>query len=640
AVETFANMPPFAVEVKVPPVMTVGEEIELPVTLTNNRRRKITLDLHILCPDASLSLDSSATDLQSIQLAAREGKTIWVPVKVMKPSGLGHLYVKAKSTLAEQSAHHTYEVQPQGFPFSMSVSGADAIVRETITLGDPVPQSVGIQFEAYADLMQQMQAGRDAMLREPHGCFEQTSSSSFPNVLALHLMESVAPQDDAFRQKALDYIQKGHDRMKTFETPGKGFSLWGRNPANLNMSARGLMQFMWMARVYPQTDREVIRRTQKWLLARRNGQGRFKTKRSWRYQEGEFAPLGLHALVSYALASSGSRAIGPELDWMYHQARQDTKAYSMALCSRALFAAGDSARGKELVRQMMRMRQDNGIWKEDGRTALGGYGSSFQTELNALCLLAALDSRSYSAPDLASTVSFLQAQRKGGRFGSTMTTVLVLEAFGMYQEQYRQTYGSGTLELWVDGQLYQEIQYNPEETTNVQPEDQRTMLTAGIHTIEVRQQGTGDFVPFSVDITGFARTPPSQSGCRVALKQSLSTGKVQAGEIVGLDVAVQNLINEKVGDPMLRIGIPSGLTLALWQLKEMQERGEFAYYEIHGGELWLYLEYLEPNATARFHLDLTATIPGKYEASASSGYLYYNDQHKHWQPGLNVTVVQ
>ena len=97
----------------------------------------------------------------------------------------------------------------------------------------------------------------DAILRMPGGCFEQTSSSTYPNVLALDYMKRTKKLTPEVHAKAEGYIANGYQRLLTFEVPGGGFSWFGNPPANKILTAYGLMEFSDMAKVYdvdPQAD--------------------------------------------------------------------------------------------------------------------------------------------------------------------------------------------------------------------------------------------------------------------------------------------------------------------------------------------------------------------------------------------------
>ena len=64
----------------------------------------------------------------------------------------------------------------------------------------------------------------------PHGCFEQTSSITYPSVLALAFLTRTKAASPEIEKKALGYILQGYQRLVTFEAPGGGFSLFGNDP--------------------------------------------------------------------------------------------------------------------------------------------------------------------------------------------------------------------------------------------------------------------------------------------------------------------------------------------------------------------------------------------------------------------------
>ena len=89
---------------------------------------------------------------------------------------------------------------------------------------------------------------------------------------------------------------------------------------------------------------------------------------------------------------------------------------------------------------------------------------------------------------------------------------------------------------------------------------------------------------------------------------------------------------------MAVIGIPAGLSVQPWQLKELQEKQVFDFYELEGGKLILYYREMAPKAIQTVKLDLKAEIPGTYTGAASSAYLYYTDEYKHWVEGNSISI--
>jgi hypothetical protein len=88
------------------------------------------------------------------------------------------------------------------------------------------------------------------------------------------------------------------------------------------------------------------------------------------------------------------------------------------------------------------------------------------------------------------------------------------------------------------------------------------------------------------------------------------------------------------------IGIPAGLSVQPWQLKELQEKAAFDFYEITDSKLILYYTGIGPNEIKTLNLDLKAEIQGKYTGPASCAYLYYENEHRTWVKGNVISVNQ
>ena len=113
------------------------------------------------------------------------------------------------------------------------------------------------------------------------------------------------------------------------------------------------------------------------------------------------------------------------------------------------------------------------------------------------------------------------------------------------------------------------------------------------------------------------------------MTQVFSQKEVQLGENVRMTTTLHN---QKQGEasPMIMLGIPAGLSVQLWQLKELQEKGVFDYYEIFKDYVVLHYRGIEANGKKEIQLDLKADIPGEFIAPASSGFFYYNQAEHVW----------
>jgi len=113
----------------------------------------------------------------------------------------------------------------------------------------------------YPGVFSQVVDGLDAILQMPYGCFEQTTSITCSNVLVLDYLRRTKQTAPETEMKATKYIALGYQRLLSFEVLYGGFSLFGKPPMDLLLTAYGLMELNEMARVFD-VDPIVIERTQ------------------------------------------------------------------------------------------------------------------------------------------------------------------------------------------------------------------------------------------------------------------------------------------------------------------------------------------------------------------------------------------
>ena len=63
-------------------------------------------------------------------------------------------------------------------------------MRRTVSMpAQAIPGTQAITVKIYPGVMSQVVEGLDSILRMPNGCFEQTSSTTYPNVLVLDYLQ-------------------------------------------------------------------------------------------------------------------------------------------------------------------------------------------------------------------------------------------------------------------------------------------------------------------------------------------------------------------------------------------------------------------------------------------------------------------
>jgi len=477
-----------------------------------------------------------------------------------------------------------------GFPRGSSAGGLLKAGARTGALAVDVPHdrvdgATALAARVYASPAATLAGALEALLREPCGCFEQTSATTYPVVLALRyfLSKGGRPGDKGRVDKALGILAKGYTKLAGFQTTEGGFEWFGSSPAHEALTAYGVLQFYDMRHVAPGlVDEGMLRKATDWLLSRRATAATGSAKggaadeadrpepvflRSAQALDsfGRAPPLTTDAYIVYALCKAGlGGRIAPEVDALAAKAGRATEAsrddpYTLALAAGALFLAGGDARRGEAVGLAARAAAR----QEEGGRVVGAVssitassGTSLDVEATAVCVLAWLEAPESFTPPLEAAARWLASACQRGSFGSTQATVLALHAIVAYDEWRAASLVPGTASLAVDGQVVATARVEPPSPQGANgggasegsrdgsepialrsAEGDRRLATPGVHRVELaftpdaakpKLGGGGvppssDFsLPFSIDASFATPLPPSGRGCAVSLATSVS----------------------------------------------------------------------------------------------------------------------
>jgi uncharacterized protein YfaS (alpha-2-macroglobulin family) len=107
--------------------------------------------------------------------------------------------------------------------------------------------------------------GYKRLIKEPYGCFEQTSSATFPMVILMQYLNLQSNDDDneEIDQMKFDISQKlkkGVEKLLSYESSTGGFDWFGRSPGHPTLTAYGLWQFMELNKIGDYIDPNIIDR--------------------------------------------------------------------------------------------------------------------------------------------------------------------------------------------------------------------------------------------------------------------------------------------------------------------------------------------------------------------------------------------
>jgi hypothetical protein len=245
-------------------------------------------------------------------------------------------------------------------------------------------------------------------------------------------------------------------------------------------------------------------------------------------------------------------------------------------------------------------------------------------ETQALYALALCRAKEPNIGKIAMVISGILAGKSYYGYGSTQATVLALQAIIEYMK-LKGAAAESKITCSIDGSF-------------VSPK-QSIALSGGQHTFKADYHGKDPGTPYCLEVAYSSLTPENSNAAVLRLNTTLSNRSVKVGETVRLSVEVQNLKNGLQPMSIAKIAIPAGLSLQPWQLKEISEQKQVAYYELFDGYLVLYWMGFAPNEKKTVNLDLKADIPGAYRSKASNCYLYYTPEHKHWNEGASIEVI-
>ncbi len=616
----------FQTDLKVPLYATVGDKILLPLRLKNNSDKQMKLNalLHlpkeIVCNSVSFDFD----------IKANESKMVYLPIEIVQFGEKLPIRIRLRSENYRNKIEKEIDVYAKGFPISVDISGSNT-KTETFYLKNIMPNSIQSGFKLFNNPFEAISDGLKDMLREPSGCFEQVSSSNYPNIMALQLLNQ-GKLDSDLKTKALSFLKNGYQKLKNYESKDGGFEWYGGNPGHEALTAYGLLQFNEM-KEFIETDKDLEARTIKWLYSRKDNKGGFNLNKG-KYGLSHIKYEVNNAYLVYVLSEIGEKSFEKEYEASYEEALQSQDLYRVALCALASYNLNKKDRYNELNSIFSKKINYSKIEKITAEQSIvSSYGKSLNVELIALYALSLLKENKITL-EIINALDFINASKTSYGFGSTQATALALKAITTYAK------------IAKSDKLNSDIIFKINDLTiDTSVKDKSGNIN--IKNINNFNEGKNNFdltinnnekIPYLFYINYKTLLPQNSQLCKIDLKTKLLQKKVKLSETTRLEIEIKNKETNMIFNPIIKIGIPGGTMVEPMQLKELIEKQIIDYYEIFGNELVLYFRVLEPFQAKKINIDLKAVIPGIYQAVASSAYLYYDNQNKCWNKGLEIEI--
>ncbi|MCF6403013.1 TonB-dependent receptor plug domain-containing protein [Chitinophaga filiformis] len=613
---TYAVQPPMSVDAKIPPYMTIGDNALIPLVIRNSSSKAISANISTVLPDNMVAGNYNS----NVEIAADSATQVLIPVKATAAVKGDIKFVVATATNTEKLSL-PITVNSNGFPVITTISGNKATTTN-FTIRNMMAGSLATELKLFNNLEGQLLNDIESMLREPYGCFEQTSSSTYPNVYILKYLRSANKSNPDIENKALTYIKKGYQRLIGFETAENGFEWFGKTPAHEALTAYGLLEFTDMQE-FINVDKKMLARTKKFLLSRRDGKGTFAIAKNG-YDAFRAVPNKIaNIYIVYALTQAG---VGNEIQLEYEtavkQALNSKDAYQLAMMA----LAASNMKNEKDFSQLMKALQETKLESETSVT--NSRAASLRVETMSLYALALTREKSPDLAIIGNVISRILGEKTYYGYGSTQATVLALQAIVEYRRLMGEISAASKIEIKVN------------DKTTLAGRDMITNIEEGDNTFSVTYASEKQTVPYQLELAYYTLLPPNDPEAELQLSTHLSAADTKVGETVRMQVEVKNIKDYLQPMSIAKIGIPGGLTVQPWQLKEIMEKNQVAYYEIFDNYLVLYWMGFAAGETKQVNLDLKAEIAGKYRGRASTAYLYYMPEYKHWNQGTEVTIIE
>ena len=620
----------FFVELDMPVSLTQNDRVEIPVAVYNYLSTPQTVNIDLQA-EPWFQLDGSAR--RTVHLAAGEVTAVHYPIKVVT-IGRHTITATARGTRLSDAVRRTIDVTPDGKETVQVVNGNLASVTDKSILvpDDAIPGSTGMWLKIYPGSFSQLVEGLDGILQMPYGCFEQTSSTTYPNVLALQYLKAVKKASPEVQMKAEQFINIGYQRLVTFECKQGGFSWFGNEPAHQVLTAYGLLEFADMARVH-EVDPAVISRTQRWLASRQHADG------SWNetgpgIAEGiinrQTGSLRTTAYAAWALAESGY--MGPQLasgyKYVMEHASEAKDPYTLAvMLNLAVKMDANSTFAAHCADQLIAMAvtsEKTAYWRSDMPTFTGGRGAGGDSETTGLAAYALVKWGRNSGFTNKVLAYLVEVKGASGTWQSTQGTVWSLKA--LVQASTGGIGGSGTLTVAANGKPATTITITENDSDVMRQIDLRPFMKSGSNTIHMEYRGKGSpqyqivrrsYMPWSKDGGG----APPFAPLTIAVNYNKTT--IAQNDTASVAVTIHNNTERIVDMPLVDIGVPPGFTVEPDKLDAMVKAGRISKFTLAGRQLIIYLEKLGPTETAEVGYTIRAQYPIKAKTPLSRVYPYY-----------------
>lgn len=635
----------FFVDANLPPTVTRNDELEIPVAVYNYLPDPQSVTVRI---ENAPWFDLLSPEVATVSVAPGEVGRARFRIRA-KLVGTQPLTLRAEGSTVSDALRRTLVVEPGGEKKEETFGGRlspGQVSHQVYFPAEAIPGSESLRVKVYPGMMTQAVEGIEAVVREPHGCFEQSTSATWPNVMVAKYFAATGTGSEETVRRTVEMVQRGYQLLVSYEAPQGGFNWWGDDtPGNKILTAFGILILEDMKGII-EVDQALIDRSAAWLAAQQQADGSWP-KGDALHMGNEFIsedPAIVTAFAVEALDRVGGydQAVRRGLAYLADRvARRIQSKFTLAIAARALAAAGHpkATEALQALREAAEVDAEARYsWAgPNTHSWTGASGESAGIETTAVAAQAFL--RAAAHPDVAQgALDYLAAHKDSfGGWAQTQATVQALRAFTLAASGAANADAAGTVVVRVDGAVAGTLEVTPDNADVVRILDLSAYATPGIHEVQVEYAGTGQLMyqiaaVHHLDWSG----PRAAGGVRVDVSHSATT--LDLGALDTVRVEVGNESTGPVDQVLVKVGLSGGLSPVGADLDGLVAAGRLTRWEPSVGGAVLYLSPLGAGEQRVLSFRARAVRPGQWEAPATVAYRYYQPQEQAVAPPLRLTV--
>ncbi|PIE33747.1 hypothetical protein CSA56_10500 [candidate division KSB3 bacterium] len=617
-------------------------DIDLPVTLTQNDQVSIPIAIYNYLPgtqDVRLKLTEEdwfelVDDIpeKTVSLNSGQVDVVYFTLKV-KTLGWHTLTVHAFGSEKSDAIARRIEVLPDGKQVELTWNGRlNADMEQIVTIPqNAIAAASKILVKIYPGIFSQIVEGLDSILRMPSGCFEQTSSTTYPNVLVLDYMKQVNQITPEIQMKAESFINTGYQRLLSYEVSGGGFEWFGRAPAHKILTAYGLMEFYDMAQVHD-VDPDVITRTQQWLMSQQERDGSWKPAQEYLdVVASKFADDVMRntAYISGALLATGAQgdAVNKAIAYMKQHLQEVNDNYTLALVANALVLYEKDGEGTaSLLETLIEKKQEEAgkIWWDADSTSTNAAGVSARIETSALVALALMNAEKHHETVSKILTYLIESKDAYGTWHSTQATILSMKALLLSMKNATGK-TNAVVTVAIDDQTVEDFALTPENSDVMRLFDLKDQTKIGDNTVKITFGGEGSAL---YQIVGRFYLPwenkPAAETAPMDIQVNYDKTELSKDDTITASVVVTNNRPARTSMVIIDLGVPPGFEVQTNDLAGYVTKGVFSRFNLTGRQIIVYLDYVDQDKPVEFSYRLKAKFPVKAKTPKSTVYEYYN----------------